>query len=242
MCNRSKPFYTGKEDAAKVCIDVAATIYSSRSRLRGFLFHLSLRSYRPLPIPPPYMPRSTPAFLTFALPNEIGTYLCLYMCIICRFMVMKKSTKKYKSSIGQKTGISKMLKKVMKRLVTTPLVQANQNLNSGNRRANGRNSLPSRSVVGRPGPSSSLCIWEGSSNGLKKAMKLLSKKIPNPYATIKYPWTRYTRRKNSAMITVNPIHRGTVWIVLLSNQYWKARLTGTGRNPIFDKKKRWRST
>jgi hypothetical protein len=30
----------------------------------------------------------------------------------------------------------------------------------------------------------------GSSKGDKKAIKLFSKKMPNPYATIKYPWTR----------------------------------------------------
>ena len=34
------------------------------------------------------------------------------MCLTCRFMVMKKSTKKYSSSIGQKTGTSKMGKNV----------------------------------------------------------------------------------------------------------------------------------
>lgn len=66
--------------------------------------------------------------------------------------------------------------------VAVPRVHANQNLNSGNRRANGRNSFPSLSVVGRPGPES-----VGSSNGERKAMKLFSKKIPKPYATMKYP-------------------------------------------------------
>ncbi len=34
------------------------------------------------------------------------------MCLTCRFMVMKNSTKKYSSKIGQKTGTSKMGKNV----------------------------------------------------------------------------------------------------------------------------------
>ena len=92
---------------------------------------------------------------------------------------MKNRTKKYMSKIGQKTGISKTGKKVMNMQVVVPRAQAIQNLNSGSRRANGRYSLPSLSVVGNPGWS-----W-GSSNGDKKAIKLFSKKIPNPYATMK---------------------------------------------------------
>ena len=168
-------------------------------------------------MPPPYIPCSTPASLYFDFPKLIGTYLCLYMCIICRFMVMKKSTKKYISRMGQKTGTSKTEKKVMAMLVAVPLVHANQNLNSGSRRANGRNSLPSEAVEGSPGPSS--CCSEGSSNGDKKAIKLFSRKIPNPYATIKYPWIRYTRRKNRNNKNVKKIHLGTRWIVDLSNQY-----------------------
>ena len=39
-------------------------------------------------------------------------YLCLIMCFTWRFMVMKKSTKKYSRRIGQKTGTSKMGKNV----------------------------------------------------------------------------------------------------------------------------------
>jgi hypothetical protein len=88
---------------------------------------------------------------------------------------MKNKTKKYISRMGQKTGMSKTEKKVMTIDVAVPLVQANQNLNSGSRRANGLNSFPSFSVVGRPGP-----LSVGSSKGDKKAMKLFSKKIPNP--------------------------------------------------------------
>lgn len=105
------------------------------------------------------------------------------MCIICRFIVMKNKTKKYISKIGQNTGMSNTEKNVMNIEVNVPLVHASQNLNSGRRRANGRYSLPSLSVVGKPGP-----LSLGSSNGDKKAMKLFNKKIPKPYATIKYPW------------------------------------------------------
>jgi len=129
-----------------------------------------------LAIPPPNILFSTPAFLCLDFPQLIGTYLCLYMCIICRFIVMKNKTKKYISRIGQKTGISKTEKKVMTIEVNVPLVHAIQNLNSGRRRVNGRYSLPSLSVDGRPGPSLSV----GSSNGDKKAMKLFKRKIPRP--------------------------------------------------------------
>lgn len=87
------------------------------------------------------------------------------MCRICLFMVRKKSTKKYSNRIGQKTGISKSEQQVIPKAVMQPLVQANQNLNSGSRRAKGRNSSELR--VGKARPSS-----EGSSRGLKKAMKL----------------------------------------------------------------------
>ena len=41
-----------------------------------------------------------------------GRYLCLIICRICRLMVMKKSTRKYISRIGQNTGTSKMEKNV----------------------------------------------------------------------------------------------------------------------------------
>ena len=95
---------------------------------------------------------------------------------------MKNSTKKYINRIGQNTGISKTEKNVMTMEVKVPLKHANQNLNSGNRRAKGLNSFPSEAVVGNPGESA----W-GSSRGDKKAIKLLRRKIPNPYATMKYP-------------------------------------------------------
>ena len=106
------------------------------------------------------------------------------MCKICLFIVMKNSTKKYISKMGQNTGTSKTEKKVITMHVAVPLAHAIQNLNSGSRRANGLNSLPSDSVVGSPGCS------DGSSRGDKKAMKLFNKKIPKPYATMKYPCTK----------------------------------------------------
>ncbi|VEU35234.1 unnamed protein product [Pseudo-nitzschia multistriata] len=96
------------------------------------------------------------------------------MCIICRFIVIKNKTKKYINRIGQNTGTSKTEKNVITIEVNVPLVHASQNLNSGRRRANGRYSLPSFSVVGSPGPS------EGSSKGDKKAIKLFKRKIPRP--------------------------------------------------------------
>lgn len=137
--------------------------------IRNCNFHLDLA------IPPPNILFSTPESLYFDFPQLIGTYLCLYMCTICRFIVMKNKTKKYISRIGQKTGISNTEKNVITMEVNVPLVHASQNLNSGRRRANGRYSLPSFSVVGRPGPPSL-----GSSNGDKKAIKLFKRKIPNP--------------------------------------------------------------
>ena len=136
--------------------------------------------YLDFDIPPPNILFSTPASLYFDFPQLIGTYLCLYICKICLFIVIKNNTKKYISKIGQKTGISKTEKNVMNIEVMVPLVQAIQNLNSGRRLVNGRYSLPSLSVDGRPGP-----LSVGSSNGDRKAMKLFKRKIPRPYATIK---------------------------------------------------------
>lgn len=42
---------------------------------------------------------------------------------------------------------------------------------------------------------------------------------------MKYPWTKYTRRKNNNRRNANKSHRGTMWIVDLSSQYWTALLT-----------------
>ena len=79
------------------------------------------------------------------------------------------------SKIGQKTGMSNIEKNVIIIDMTVPFVQANQNLNSGSRLANGLNSLPSLSVVGSERLGS-----EGSSKGDKNAIKLFNRKIPKP--------------------------------------------------------------
>lgn len=133
-------------------------------------------------MPPPYIPLSTPASLYFAFPKLMGTYLCLYMCIICLLIVIKNRTKKYINRIGQNTGTSKTEKNVIMMQVPVPCVHANQNLNSGSLRANGLNSFASLSVEGRPGPLST-----GSSSGDRNAIKLFNRKMPKPYATMKNP-------------------------------------------------------
>ena len=100
-------------------------------------------------------------------------------------MVMKNKTKKYSSNIGQKTGTSKSEKNVMTMHVQVPRVQASQNLNSGRRRAKGRNSFPSLAFVGSDRPSSSpppiepllYGEFDGSSSGDRNAMKLFKRKI-----------------------------------------------------------------
>ncbi len=52
-------------------------------------------------------------------------------------MVMKNSTMKYSNRMGQKTGMSKISKKVMKNDMNTDRMHEYQNLNSGNLLANG---------------------------------------------------------------------------------------------------------
>eukprot|EP00967_Tisochrysis_lutea_P050815 scaffold62564_cov35-Tisochrysis_lutea.AAC.2 len=61
-------------------------------------------TYSALRVPP--SPASLPLYLV--LPKEKGTYLYFIMCLICRFIVRKKSAKKYINKIGQKTGILKL--------------------------------------------------------------------------------------------------------------------------------------
>lgn len=75
------------------------------------------------------------------------------LTIICRFIVMQKSVIKYMTKIGQNTGTSKTSKKVHIKPITVLLTTAYQNLNSGRRRMNGRNS--SFAFVGSSGPPSS---------------------------------------------------------------------------------------
>ena len=68
-------------------------------------------------------------------------------------MVTPNSTKKYMTSMGQKTGTLKNAKKVANMANPMALVPLCQNLNSGSLRINGRNS--SFVFVGSLGPSSS---------------------------------------------------------------------------------------
>lgn len=68
-------------------------------------------------------------------------------------MVRQNNTIKYSNKIGQKTGISKASKKVVKNANKVDLTTAHQHLNSGNRRMKGRNS--SSCLVGNPGICSS---------------------------------------------------------------------------------------
>lgn len=66
---------------------------------------------------------------------------------------MQKSVMKYMTRIGQKTGTLKTSKNVQMIAMVVDLVIAYQNLNSGSRRMNGRNSSLLR--VGKLGPSGS---------------------------------------------------------------------------------------
>lgn len=66
---------------------------------------------------------------------------------------MQNSVMKYMTKIGQKTGMLKQSKKVQTVAITVDLVTEYQNLNSGSRRMNGRNS--SFALVGSSGPPSS---------------------------------------------------------------------------------------
>lgn len=81
----------------------------------------------------------------------------------------------YMTKTGQKTGISKMENQLQTKAMAMARVAECQNLNSGKRRMNGRNS--SSRLVGREGepasPSSRPSSWvrEGSNLGVKKARK-----------------------------------------------------------------------
>ena len=131
-----------------------------------------------------------------ALPNENGTYRYLIMCCICRLtvilsviaqcphllvvlnsLVKENRTNQYITNTGQKTGKLKISKKLQNRLNAIALVALCQNLNSGNRRMNGRNS--SSCFVGStlcddsPSSRPSLSLMEGSNFGWRKARKRL---------------------------------------------------------------------
>ncbi len=73
-------------------------------------------------------------------PISNGIYLNLIIWWICRRIVRKNRKQKYMSRIGQKTGISKASNEVHNRATHVAQVQLYQNLNSGRRRINGRNS------------------------------------------------------------------------------------------------------
>merc|ERR1719247_2155078 len=108
---------------------------------------------------------SRPLYRVF--PSEKGTYLYLIMCLICRFIVSTKRAMKYRSRMGQKTGMLKMEKKVITKATQKAFVIEYQNLNSGSLRMNGRNS--SSREVGSVGPSVS-----GSLCGERKPISRLS--------------------------------------------------------------------
>jgi hypothetical protein len=67
-------------------------------------------------------------------------------------MVIQKRVIKYMTRIGQNTGMLKQSKNVHITAITVDFVTEYQNLNSGSRRMNGRNS--SFALVGSSGPSS----------------------------------------------------------------------------------------
>ena len=83
-----------------------------------------------------------------------GTTFNVISCItlICLFIVMTKRVMKYMTRMGQKTGMLKNSKKVQPKPMSVAFVAEYQNLNSGSRRMNGRNS--SFCLVGSASPSS----------------------------------------------------------------------------------------
>ena len=79
---------------------------------------------------------------------------------------------KYTTNTGQKTGTLKTENHVQTKLIAMARVAECQNLNSGNRRINGRNS--SSCLVGKllwPSSRPSSCVSEGSNLGWRKARK-----------------------------------------------------------------------
>lgn len=97
-----------------------------------------------------YFPAFPPYFF---LPTVKGRYLCLIICWIWRFIVTMNSTHQYRSRMGQKTGTSKIGKKVAAKPMNMDFMLEYQNLNSGSRRTKGLNS--SSAFEGRMGPSCS---------------------------------------------------------------------------------------
>lgn len=72
--------------------------------------------------------------------------------LICLFIVMQNSVMKYMTRMGQNTGMLQKSNMVHTMAITVDLHTEYQNLNSGSRRMNGRNSSLDR--VGSSGPSS----------------------------------------------------------------------------------------
>lgn len=70
--------------------------------------------------------------------------------LICLFIVIQNNVIKYMTNIGQNTGMLNTSKNVQIIPIKVLFVIAYQNLNSGNRRMNGRNSSFDR--VGNSGP------------------------------------------------------------------------------------------
>lgn len=75
------------------------------------------------------------------------------LTLICRFIVIQNNVIKYITNIGQNTGILKHSKNVQNKPINVLFVTEYQNLNSGKRLMNGRNS--SFALVGNSGPLSS---------------------------------------------------------------------------------------
>ena len=65
---------------------------------------------------------SFPVPLYFDLPKLHGTYPCLRIWLICRFIVKKNNAKKYNNNIGQNTGTSNILNIAKKIEIETAFV------------------------------------------------------------------------------------------------------------------------
>lgn len=88
----------------------------------------------------------------FQFINKITLFSIIIHTFICRFIVIQNNVMKYITNIGQNTGTLKKSKNVHISPIIVLFEIDNQNLNSGKRRINGRNSSLLR--VGKLGPSS----------------------------------------------------------------------------------------
>lgn len=80
---------------------------------------------------------------------------------------------KYITRIGQKTGISKIVKKDVNKDKIVALTALSQNLNSGRRRIKGLNSSSTSSVPSSKLDENSSCSRDGSNFGVRKAKNKL---------------------------------------------------------------------